>query len=1325
MTRKILINGRREEELRVAIVENQTLEDFEIECKNSGLLRNNIYRGVVSNIAPSLNAAFIDFGDVKNGFLAFNDVVESCYHKPVKDAQRISDVLVVGQPLIVQVIKDATSLKGAQVTTNISLAGRYLVLRPKDAKSGVSRKVDDDQRADLTQKARSLDLPDGYGCIVRTNAIDQSRAILLRDAKVLIQLWHKIEAEYARHASPCLLYNDQDIVVQAMRDYFDSTIGEVLVDDRSCYERALSYLKATTDGAEAKVKLYEDRTPLFSRYNIERQINQIYARTVTLPSGGFIVIDPTEALTAIDVNSARATKSTSQDQTAYRTNLEAAEEIGRQLRMRDIGGLIVIDFIDMKQSKYQRDVERAMRNAMSRDKARNKVERISANGLLEINRQRLSQTVLMRTHLECPTCGGRGFIPTVEAMGLNLMREIEARAVQGTISGAIIKLNPENAQTVQNERRHDIVQLEEEYDLHIEIIAVREMSRGEESIQWLSKDEVAALHPNHTPAVSVAAIEASDVVEVVEAYNAQSPMIDDSYRPNDFEEFSSEEARKRRASRRSRRSQHAACACTEHEPQQDTIDSPENVQKRIGLAILNALLKGSASHLDDRANEPRRRMTIRGRRRPHRENGGINTDTCLFALDVVRAICVLDGVEGDINRKQLIDSVERCVTWIDRAINSPDEMMSARCASLLAQTNSRHARARLEVLFSGAEPAQSDALGLALCAERDGALHLEENFTEHTLNKINEAVKVRIAAIFGDENEANDENTASDAETAPSTFDTSELNAEPSKDAAPEESVLPRSGRTRRGRRHNTPNTPVEATTAPVEATTTPVEAEENQNVVEDNLEATPYDPALAVMANTRTRRHHTRRAIGETSYFRDNNEIVTADTEVAPMTMIEVNEDEDFEQAITQELPAIETRHGSRRNRRGDRRHIDENVVETPVQAAAEPVSEPEVVKIKHNNRNENAGQPERSSRRVRRTAPKINDANPLEQTPNQPIRANVVETENANDAIDNEISDMFNELTMNAMTQIEEMNGYRETPVESDDERSISEEIEEVRAFNRRERRTRRDRIGTPSAIMGEVVEVDPVTDEPIDNSIVAQPNEKADAEFENAVKTRRSHRGHRGGKGRNRNRDAQTQTTSNDVVNDSDKSAQTAIVAVEKKETAVVAVKKPAQTAVVAVNKNKTTDIVAVEKKETAIVAVEKKETALADPKLNAQVSDAPRESRRVRRTTRKINADAPVELQGESNVKANDNVKASNDVAESKPAVETRRVRRTTRKVAPVEADKAVETAQPVEKPVEVTKTVEKPVEATQTDTASNDESASTSRVRRTRRAKLGE
>ena len=817
MTRRILINGRRAEEVRVAIVENQTLDDYEIETLRSGLLRNNIYRGVVANIAPSLNAAFVDFGDVKNGFLAFNDVVESAYCRPVKDAYRISDVLVPGQEIIVQVIKDAGGPKGAQVTTNISLAGRYLVLRPKDAKSGVSRKVDDDARADLTQKVRSLDLPEGYGCIVRTNAMDQSRAILLRDAKALVQLWHKIEAEAARGNGPQLLYNDQDIVVSVMRDYFDSSINEVLIDDKSCYERAMTYVKATIASGKEKIKLYEDKMPIFSRYGIEKQIEQIYARQVSLPSGGYIVIDPTEALTAIDVNSAHATKRENQDLTAYHTNLEAATEIGRQLRMRDIGGLIVVDFIDMRSGKHQRDVERVMRNAMARDKARNKVERISANGLLEINRQRISQALSQRMHLTCPTCGGRGTIPSAEAIGMNLMREIDARAASGNLGGVNIKLHPDIAQQLQNERRREFAQLETEYDIRIEIIATREMSRGEEAIEWLTKKQTDALYPD-----KITQHDAASIIDVAEVYQNQDE-IDDAYRPNDFEEFSSDDARRKRASRRAQRREASCAECEENSTQlaaatcrptakNDADESTPRKRSRreesrndevsrttapartdlrsdaravdshrlpgigiaSGLLALSVLVEKIAPHMDDPKLDERSKRRFSARRRAFKKDASsVGTDYRMFTLDLAKAICVRAfGLSTEIARRDMLARLVDVARYFEAVAMKPEDERLAIVSDLRVAITSRHASARLSCLFDANPDAQADEMATMLVQARDNAITA---MTRHTTVDCRTAAEKTItealARVFGaektdpvDESTENDESyTIADA----------------------------------------------------------------------------------------------------------------------------------------------------------------------------------------------------------------------------------------------------------------------------------------------------------------------------------------------------------------------------------------------------------------------------------------------------------------------------------------------------------------------------------------------------------------------------------
>lgn len=482
----MLINAQRPEELRVAIIEDGRLENYQTEVAQADLCRGNIYRGIVANVEPSLNAAFIEFGAERHGFITAHDIVEQAWHRTPSDKRypRIDQILQRGKPIIVQVTKDAMGSKGASLTTSLSLAGRYLVLTPLDSSRGVSRKVEDEAREDLRAKVRELDLPPGIGCIIRTNGVDQSKLSLSRDLNMLLRLWQRIEEQMNQGGGARLLYNDQDLVLQTLRDYLDAGIDELIIDDARALAKASAYIEAVMPRSKLKVTHYTPRLPLFSRYNLEPQIDGIYSRTVRLPSGGSIVLDATEALTSIDVNSGKSTGARSQEETAYNTNLEAAREVARQLRLRDIGGLIVVDFIDMRSRKYQRDVERVLREAMKLDKARSRCERISENGLLEINRQRIKQALQLQTHRPCPTCAGVGRIASPEFIGLNLLRRIEARAAIGGVERVTISLHPELADSIQNSRRRELMELELEFGIAIEIVSSSKLHRSDEEIQW-------------------------------------------------------------------------------------------------------------------------------------------------------------------------------------------------------------------------------------------------------------------------------------------------------------------------------------------------------------------------------------------------------------------------------------------------------------------------------------------------------------------------------------------------------------------------------------------------------------------------------------------------------------------------------------------------------------------------------------------------------------------------------------------------------------------------------------------------------------------------
>ncbi len=501
----MLINAQRPDEVRIAIISDSKLDQYEVSATESRLYRGNIYRGVVANIQTSLDAAFVDFGAEKDGLLRADDVVASAYHKQVKKETkhpRIDTILERGKPILVQVVRDGTGRKGALVTTNLSIAGRYLVLMPFDNVRGVSRKADDEERQAVKDRVSKLELPEGFGVILRTNALDQPQKTLNRDLNALLRLWKKIRTEVSSGKGPRLLYSDQDLIVQALRDSFDNSISEILVDDNEAYEKARGYMRTFMPRSGKRLVRYTDRMPLFSRYNLEEQIDRIYQRKVELPSGGSIVIDGTEALTAIDVNSGRSTRGASQEETAYKTNLEAAREVARQLRLRDIGGLVVVDFIDMRSAKHRRDVEKTMRASMKDDRARTYSSRLSENGLLEINRQRLKKALQLRTHRPCPTCSGTGNIASPEFIGLSVLRRIETRAVTGRLSGVRVELHPELADALQNERRQELAALEREFDIEIEIIAASGLHRAEEHIEWRerTKGEERAI----APAVSAA-----------------------------------------------------------------------------------------------------------------------------------------------------------------------------------------------------------------------------------------------------------------------------------------------------------------------------------------------------------------------------------------------------------------------------------------------------------------------------------------------------------------------------------------------------------------------------------------------------------------------------------------------------------------------------------------------------------------------------------------------------------------------------------------------------------------------------------------------------
>jgi len=586
LIRRMLINAQRPEELRVAIIQDKVLENYKVDVAESGLTRGNIYRGVIANIQPSLNAAFIDYGAERHGFLATQDVVpEAFYRRPKSSHPRIEEVLEKGKPIVVQVTKDPMGTKGAALTTSLSLAGRYLVLTPFDDTRGVSRKVEDeDTRKKLRELAKSLDLPQGCGVILRTNALGQTKATLARDLGALLRLWKRVQAAAIQGKGTRLLYTDQDLILQALRDYLDSTITEVLVDDDEAFQKAEAYVQAFMPRSKIRLVRYSERLPLFSRYDLEPQIDRIYERRVELPSGGSIVIDATEALTAIDVNSGRSTRAATQEETAVHTNLEAASEVARQLRLRDIGGIVVVDFIDMRASKNQRKVEKAAKDALKADKARTTVGRISPNGLLEINRQRIQQALQLRTHRSCPTCNGSGRLASEEMVSLSILRRIEARAATGSIQGVRISLHPELADALQNHYRHELAALEGEFDIEVEIIAAAGLHRHEEKIEWQKRERPArSAKPKPAPVTLKPwdlALPADEEEEELEELSEETGAAE----PDEDDQGATDGGQKRRRRRRGGRKRKKGVAALPRAPQGEG-DAPEGERSPELVAI--------------------------------------------------------------------------------------------------------------------------------------------------------------------------------------------------------------------------------------------------------------------------------------------------------------------------------------------------------------------------------------------------------------------------------------------------------------------------------------------------------------------------------------------------------------------------------------------------------------------------------------------------------------------------------------------------------------------------------------------------------------------
>ena len=472
--KRMLFNATQAEELRVAIVDGQKLIDLDIESASKEQRKGNIYKAVITRVEPSLEACFVNYGTERHGFLPFKEISRAAIGGGDVGRGKIQDHLREGMELVVQVEKDERGNKGAALTNFVSLAGRYLVLMPNNPRGGgVSRRIEGEERNELRDALAQLEVPAGMSLIGRTAGIGRSVEELQWDLNYLLQLWTAIDGAAQGQKGAFLIYAESSLVIRAIRDYFTPDIGELLIDEPNICEQAKQFMAHVMPPNVNKVKLYTDPVPLFSRFQIEHQIESAYSRTVTLPSGGAIVIDHTEALVSIDVNSAQATKGGDIEQTAFNTNLEAAEEVARQLRLRDLGGLIVIDFIDMESSRNQREVEDRLRDALHHDRARVQTGKISRFGLLELSRQRLQPSLGETSYVTCPRCSGTGHVRSTESFALHLLRMLQEEAMKEGTGAVQLQLPVDVATFLLNEKRHDILAIEARH--RVEVILIPNM----------------------------------------------------------------------------------------------------------------------------------------------------------------------------------------------------------------------------------------------------------------------------------------------------------------------------------------------------------------------------------------------------------------------------------------------------------------------------------------------------------------------------------------------------------------------------------------------------------------------------------------------------------------------------------------------------------------------------------------------------------------------------------------------------------------------------------------------------------------------------------
>lgn len=483
MTKKILINASDPDEHRIATIKENKLDQFHIETAAKQVTQGNIYKGVVTRVEPSLQAVFVNYGEEKNGFLQKNEIHKDYFQDVAPGEKALFNLIKKGQELIVQVTKDPLGSKGAMLTTFISLPGRLSVLMPGNTTKGVSRKIsDEDERKRLIGIVKKMKVPEGFGMIVRTAGKGTNKTALTSDLTYLVRVWKNIDKKAIENKAPSLLYREQTLAVRSLRDYLTSDVKEILIDNQEIFKEVKDFISIVAPKQKNIVKLFKGEKPIFTKHQLEDQIASIYKKEVPLKSGGFLVIEQTEALVSIDVNSGKSTKKKNIEETAYHTNLEACEEVARQLQLRDMGGLIVVDFIDMRERRHKADITKTLKKHLKSDKARTKVGGITKFGLLEMSRQRIRHSITFGSYEPCRHCNGRGQTPSVETQGLALLRQLHLKTIKPEVKEAIGYVPPDVAVYLLNKKREELLEIETRRKVMITIEADVNLISGKNRI---------------------------------------------------------------------------------------------------------------------------------------------------------------------------------------------------------------------------------------------------------------------------------------------------------------------------------------------------------------------------------------------------------------------------------------------------------------------------------------------------------------------------------------------------------------------------------------------------------------------------------------------------------------------------------------------------------------------------------------------------------------------------------------------------------------------------------------------------------------------------